>query len=153
MPGTYTQLHLHLVFAVKYRHGLLAPGWRGRLFEYLSATVAAEGYKPLAVNGVADHVHLALGLRPTQAISELVQRLKQSASRWINDERLTPGHFAWQEGYGAFAISRAHVPALLRYIAGQEEHHRTVPFGEEYRHLLRVNAVDFEERFVFQEPQ
>lgn len=150
--GTYSQVHLHLVFAVKYRQGLLAPAWRGRLFEYLAGAIRSEGHKPLAVNGVADHVHIAVGLRPVQAIAELVQRIKQNSSRWINEQRLTPGHFAWQEGYGVFSVSRAHLSPLLIYIANQEEHHQTVRFRDEYERLLRVNEVEYEARFIFHEP-
>lgn len=153
MPGTFTQLHIHVVFAVKYRQALIAPTWRQRLHQYLTATIQHEGHKALAVNGTADHVHLALGLRPAQALAELVQRIKQSSSRWINDERLTPGHFAWQEGYGAFAVSDGHLPQLLRYIEQQEQHHHTTTFREEYERLLRVNGIAFEEQFLFQTPQ
>ena len=131
VPGTFTQIHLHLVFAVKFRAALLDATWRPRLFEYLAGIVEdpAHKHKLLAINGVEDHLHLAFGFRPTQALSDLVATLKRSSSRWINDAGLVrPGHFAWQEGYGAFSYSRSQLPDLIRYINNQEAHHAKEDF-------------------------
>ena len=146
-------MHVHIVFGVKYRRALLAPAWRHEVFAYISKTIEAEGHKPLAVNGVTDHIHLALGMRPVQAACELVQRVKQSSSRWINDAGLTAGKFAWQEGYAVIGFSKSHLPPVLEYIAGQEAHHQTISFRDEYHHLLRVNGIEFEEKYTFHDPE
>ncbi len=152
MAGTYSQIYLHVVFAVKYRHGLLAASWRPRLLQYLNATIQEEHHKPLCLNGVADHVHLAIGIRPAQSVSELVQRIKQASSRWINDERLTVGKFAWQEGYGAFSVSPTHLPKLFAYIENQEAHHRERTFRAEYQQILEAYGIAYEDAHTFQEP-
>ena len=153
-PGTFTQLHLHVVFAVKYRAALLDAAWRPRLYTYMAGILEHPGHKLLAINGVADHVHLAFGLRPTQALSELVADLKRASSRWINDAGLVrPGQFAWQEGYGAFSYSRSQLPALLRYIENQEARHKKEDFQTEYQRILTSFEVPFDARFLFQPPQ
>ena len=149
--GTFTQIHLHLVFAMKFRAALLDAAWRPRLFEYIAGIVEHPDHK--SINGVEDHVHLALGLRPSQAISELVGTIKRASSRWINDARLVrPGQFAWQEGYGAFSYSRSQLPDLIRYIENQETHHAKEDFQTEYRRILDRFEVPYDERFLFQPP-
>ena len=154
MAGTYTQLHYQVVFAVKYRAGLLAPEWRPRLYQYIAGVVREPGHKLLGIGGVEDHVHLAIGMRPAQALADLVGSVKRASSRWINDARLVaPGHFAWQEGYGAFTYARSQLPALLRYIENQEAHHEKEDFQTEYRRMLERAEIPFDERYLFATPQ
>ncbi len=150
--GTFTQLHFHVVFAVKYRAAVLAPAWRPRLFQYLVGMFAQSDHQLLGVGGVEDHVHLAFGMRPTAALSDWVGAIKRGSARWVNDAGLTPGRFAWQEGYGAFSVSRSHLPALLTYIEQQEAHHHTETFSTEYRRILAQLGVEFDERFLPKEP-
>jgi putative transposase len=152
MAGTYTQLHFHVVFAVKHRLGLLASAWRPRLFSYISGIVEHPGHKLLGIGGVEDHIHIAFGMRPAQALSNLVADIKRGSSRWINDAQLTPGHFEWQEGYGAFSYSRSQLPDLLRYIENQEHHHQTEDFLTEYRRILDRFEVPYDERYLFNPP-
>lgn len=140
------------MFAVKYRQGLWVPAWQEDLFRYITGVVQEHGHKLLAIGGVADHIHLALGLRAFQAPAELVQLIKQGSARWINDARLTPGRFAWQEGYGVFSHSRSPLPDLCRYIENQEAHHRKVTFRDEYRLMLQRFEVEYDERYLFAEP-
>ncbi len=151
-PDTYTQLHYHVIFAVKYRHGLLAPDWRQDLFGYMAAIITHHGHTPLLVNGVEDHVHLAFGMRPTQALSDVVKDIKQGATRWLNDSGRPLGRFAWQEGYGAFTHSRSQLPDLLRYIENQEAHHQRQTFAIEYVRMLDGYGIAYDARYLFHPP-
>lgn len=152
MSNTFTQIHIHVVFAVKHRYGLLLPSWRERLFAYIASIIDHAGHKSLLVNGVEDHVHLVFGMRPTQPLAELIKTVKQASSRWVNDSGFVPGKFAWQEGYGAFSCGYPDLPGLLNYVAKQEEHHQRIRFVDEYRALLDEAEISYDERFLFHEP-
>lgn len=149
MPNTYTQIHLQLVFAVKYRTSIIAPDWKYDLYNYMTGIIQNHNHKLIAINGMPDHVHLLIGMRPTQALSDLMQKLKQDSSKWINDKKLTGSRFAWQEGYGAFSYGKSQLPAVINYIANQEEHHRTRTFLEEYRRFLDTFEIKYDEQYLF----
>ena len=149
MPNTYTQIHLQLVFAVKNRAAVIAPGWKYDLYGYMTGIIHQYKHKLIAINGMPDHVHILIGMRPTQSLSDLMQQLKQDASKWINENRLTGSQFAWQEGYGAFSYGKSQLPAVISYIEKQEEHHRTRTFMDEYQHFLDVFGIDYEEKYLF----
>lgn len=103
MPNTYTQIHLHVVFAVKYRAACIPASQAARLYRYITGIVTERGQKLLAINGMPDHVHLLIGLRPDKALSDLIRDVKASSAKFINEQRWLPGKFAWQEGFGAFS--------------------------------------------------
>jgi len=149
MANTYTQIHLHLVFAVKHRAAVIAPDWKYDLYGYMTGIIQNHSHKVVAINGMPDHVHILIGMRPTQSVSDLMQQLKQESSKWINDNRRTSHRFAWQEGYGAFSYSKSQLPAVIRYIDAQEEHHRTRSFIDEYSRMLDTLGIDYDERYVF----
>ncbi|MEQ8687120.1 MAG: IS200/IS605 family transposase [Imperialibacter sp.] len=153
MPNTYTQIHLQIVFAVKYRQGLIEKAWKDDLYKYITGTIQSYDHKMLAINGVEDHIHILIGMRPTQSLSDLLQDIKSGSSKWINDNKLTKRKFAWQEGYGAFSYSKSHVPNVIRYIHNQEEHHRKKSFLEEYDEFLKKFEVDYDRRYIFKEPE
>ena len=102
---------------------------------------------------MADHVHLLVGFRPAQSISDFMQDVKPGSSKWINDQKLLQPRFEWQAGYGVFSYSKSQVPEVIRYIAKQKEHHRKVSFREEYKLFLQKFEVEFEEKYIFQEPE
>lgn len=137
MEKTYTQLYVHIVFAVKNREPLIKKDWRDRLYHYITAIVQNHGHKMLSIGGVEDHIHLLIGLNPTEALSNLVKELKRDSTIWINQNRLVMGRFSWQEGYGAFSYSKSQLPVVGGYIGRQEIHHKKKTFGEEYDVILR----------------
>jgi REP element-mobilizing transposase RayT len=149
MANTYTQIHIHLVFAVKYRNGLISKAWQDELYQYITGIIRNNKHKLLIINGMPDHIHLLIGLRPDQSLSELVKSIKQMSSLWINERRLVQGKFAWQEGFGAFSYSHSQLPQVIEYIERQEEHHRKRTFAEEYKEFLRLFAIDFEDAYIF----
>lgn len=151
MPNTYTQIHLHVVFAVKYRAACIPVGQAERLYRYITGIVTERGQKLLVINGMPDHIHLLIGLRPDMALSDLIRDVKAVSSKFINEHRWTPSRFSWQEGFGAFSCSVSQLPAIIDYIERQQEHHTRRTFQEEYRALLKKFAIDFEDKYLFNE--
>lgn len=153
MANTYTQLHIQLVFAVKYRQALIDPSWKDELYKYITGIIQSNGHKMLRINGTADHIHILIGMRPKQAIAALVQNVKTESSKWIKSKRFCKIPFAWQEGYGAFSYSKPVIHHVIDYINNQEAHHKKISFGAEYRALLTEQGIDHEERFLFTDPE
>jgi putative transposase len=148
MPSTHTCLHVHLVFGTHARYPFLEPGFREHVHAYLGGILRNMEVVPLAIDGVDDHVHLLAGFKPRHSIAEVLRVLKSDSCRWIHTQPRR-SKFAWQEGYGAFAVCRSEIEAVSRYIRGQREHHRRQTFQEEYRALLQREGVAFDERFLW----
>jgi REP element-mobilizing transposase RayT len=153
MPNTYTQIYIHAVFAVRYRASLIDNRWKADLFKYIAGIVRAQGHKSYAINGMPDHVHLFVSMNPVQSLSDLMQDVKGSSSKWINENKLTRGKFNWQAGYGAFTYSHSHIDAVVKYILNQEKHHSRKTFREEYVDLLDKFKIDYDGRYVFKDPE
>jgi len=149
MANTYSQIHLHVVFAVQNRESIISKHWKDKLYKYITGIVQNSGHKMIIINGMMDHVHILIGLRPMESVSDLVKKIKRDSSNWINDEKLARGKFSWQEGYGVFSYSKSQLPNVIEYIKNQEEHHRGKTFREEYIRFLELYEVDFDERYVF----
>jgi REP element-mobilizing transposase RayT len=152
MANTYTQLHNHIVFATKFREGNIRNEWREDLHRYITGIVQNHDHKMLQINSMPDHVHMLIGMKPHQSLSSLMQMVKADSTRWINQNRLCPYQFAWQEGFGAFSYSRSQVSQVALYIQHQQEHHRKKTFREEYIHMLKESGIDYDERYVFKDP-
>ncbi|MBK8390022.1 MAG: IS200/IS605 family transposase [Saprospiraceae bacterium] len=149
MANTYTQIHIHAVFAVRNRECLIKKEWKVELYKYMTAIIQNNNHKVLVINGVEDHVHILFGMRPTQALSELMQMIKGDSSKWINQNKLTTFKFSWQEGFGAFSYSKSHVGNVVNYINNQEQHHKKKSFHEEYMEMLKKYEVDFDPNYIF----
>jgi REP element-mobilizing transposase RayT len=147
MPSTHLSLHYHLVFSTKARQPLIVPEWRERLHGYMGGILNGMGATPQAIGGVADHVHLLVGLKATHCLADVMRDLKRGSSEWVHGT-IRQRAFAWQEGYGAFTVSANVRDEVRAYIARQEEHHRTRTFREEYLDFLRRGGVEFDERYV-----
>ena len=128
MANTYTQVHLQFVFAPKYRASLINSNWENDLYKYITGVVQNNGHKMISVNGMPDHVHILVGFRATQSIADFMQDVKAGSSKWVNDNKYCNGRFEWQTGYGAFSYSKSQLPAVIRYIENQKEHHRKKTF-------------------------
>jgi len=148
-PGTYTQLYIQLVFAVRNRHASLNKRIRNRVFKYISGIVTELKHKSIIVNGVSDHVHIFIGENPLISISNTVHDIKRSSSLFINKHKLCQSKFEWQEGYGAFSYSRSQLDNVYNYILNQEEHHKKMTFKEEYLEFLRKFEIEYDKRYLF----
>ena len=152
MSNSYTQIHLQLIFAVKYRQAIIKNSWKDELYKYISGIIQNNKHKLLIINGVEDHIHILVGYRPHQSLSELMQDIKGHSSKWINEKNLTLKHFEWQGGYGAFSYCHSHLQRVINYIKNQEEHHAKVKFLDEYKAFLKAYEVEFDERYILKDP-
>jgi putative transposase len=148
-PGTFTQMYVQLVFAVKNRDAVLTKNIRKRVFEYISGITTKLNHKSIIVNGTSNHVHILFGLNPSVSVSDTVHDIKRSSSLFINNEKLCPFRFSWQEGYGGFTYSRSQINEVYKYIENQESHHAKTTFREEYIDALIKNEIEFNQQFLF----
>ena len=149
-PGVFTQVYIHFVFSPMFREALLSKRHRELLYPYLGKIILNHNNKPIIINGMSDHVHILIGLSSKSSMSDIVHDLKGYSSTWINQQRWFPGKFRWQDGYGAFSYGRSQLDDIYKYIENQEENHRKRTFREEYRSLLELFDIKFEERFLFE---
>lgn len=149
MANTYTQIHIHAIFAVQNRYSLIGKKWKNELYQYITGIIQNQGHKLLQINGMPDHVHVLFGMRPRQSLSDLMKMIKMDSSGWINQQSFINARFSWQAGYGAFSYSKSQVSRVIRYIENQEEHHRKRTFMDEYIALLEAAGVDYDERYLF----
>ncbi len=150
MAGTFSQIYIQVVFAVKGRRDLLQKPWRDDVFRYMAGIIKGKGQKPIIVNGVADHVHLFIGLKPVMALSDLIRDVKNNTANFINEGRFVKGKFSWQEGYGAFSYAHSQVDTVYQYIMNQEEHHKKKTFREEYIDFLQKFEIEHDDKYLFE---
>ncbi|GAN32284.1 MAG: IS200/IS605 family transposase [Candidatus Brocadia sp. AMX2] len=150
MAGTFSQVYIQVVFTVKGWENLIRKEWKEELHKYIAGVIKGKEQKPIIVNGMPDHIHAFVGLRPTMAISDLVRDIKNNSSNFINEKRLVKGKFSWQEGYGAFSYSHSHIQNVYDYILNQEEHHCKKTFREEYIDFLKKFEIDYNEKYLFE---
>jgi putative transposase len=148
MPSTHLSLHYHLIFSTKERRRLIADAWRERLHAYLGGAVRGCGGGAESVRGIADHVHLLIGLRATHRLADVLREIKASSSEWVHKD-IGLRSFAWQEGYAAFTVSASQLVTVKSYVERQEEHHRRRTFREEYVEFLRQSGVEFDEKYLW----
>jgi putative transposase len=149
MSGTFSQLYVQVVFAVKGRENLIRREYREALHEYMAGIIKGKGQKPIIVNGVGDHVHLFVGLKPSISISDLVRDVKNNSSNFINSKKMVSGKFSWQEGFGAFSYGQSQVESVFNYISNQEVHHQKKTFREEYLDMLNKFEIQYDEKYLF----
>ncbi|HMT73883.1 MAG TPA: IS200/IS605 family transposase [Chitinophagaceae bacterium] len=150
MPGTFSQIYVQVIFAVKGRQNLISKNWSEEIYKYIAGIINAKNQKPIIVNGMPDHIHVFIGLRPSAALSDLVRDIKNNSTNFINSRNLAKGKFAWQEGYGAFSYSHSQIGDVYNYILNQETHHKKKSFREEYNEFLQKFEIEFDEKYLFE---
>lgn len=151
MANTYTQVHIQVVFAVQNRGSCIHTDWEDALHRYITGIIQNHGHRVLQINGMPDHIHVLFGMRPHQALSDLVKQIKQDSTKWINQQGFVRGRFSWQAGYAAFSYSKSQVPKVVRYIQNQKENHKKKSFREEYLEFLKAFQIDFNESYIFKD--
>jgi len=149
MANTFSQIYIQTVFAVENRQSLITPEFSEELYKYITGIVRNQGQKLIAINGMPDHVHILIGLKPAMALADLVREIKADSTNFINSRKLVHGRFNWQEGYGAFSYGHSQLDQIIRYIQNQEKHHQKQSFKAEYMTFLRKFDIAFEEKYVF----
>ena len=149
MANSYTQIYLHIVFAVSGRACVVASSRRQEFQKYITGIVTRKGQKLIAIHCMPDHTHVLLGLKPNIAPSDLIGDLKTGSTNHINEQRWIGCRFSWQEGYGAFSVSHSHLDRVANYIRNQEMHHRRTSFQQGYIEFLGRHHVPYDQRYIF----
>lgn len=149
MPHSYVNLIYHIIFSTKEREPIITNACQERLYEYIGGIIRAQGGIALAINGVADHVHILANLRQDKALSDLIRDLKSNASNWMHSQFPEQKDFAWQNGYGAFTVSASQIVEVRKYIANQEKHHQKRSFRDEFIAFIKANELDFDEKYLW----
>ncbi len=147
--GTFSQIYIQIIFAVKNRESLIKKDWEEELFKYITGIVQNKGQKMLAVNGMSDHIHFLIGMKPSCCLSDLVREIKKSSNSFIKEKGFSQFRFEWQEGYGVFSYSHSALDNVVTYIQNQKEHHKRKSFKEEYISFLKKYEIDFKDEYLF----
>jgi putative transposase len=149
MTNTYTSLFYHIIFSTKNRHPWINPQIEQRLWEYLGGIARQHKMSALQIGGASDHIHSLILAPATLSPSQIAQLLKGDSSKWIHGTFSGFRQFAWQDGYGAFTVSKSQLPPSIEYIQNQKEHHRKRTFQEEYLALLQKHGIQYDERYLW----
>ena len=150
MPNTYTQIYIHIVFAVKGRQPLIPKEHKVELHRYITGIVTNKKQKVIEINSMSDHIHILVGIAPEAALTDLVRDIKANSSKFINRKRWIVSRFEWQKEFSAFSYSHSQLGAIANYIRNQERHHAQKTFKEEYLEFFDLYNVDYDKRYVFQ---
>ena len=148
MANTYSKIYIQIVFAVQNRKTLIASVWEEELYKYITGIVQAKGQILIAINGMPDHIHIFIGMKPTCCLSDLVREIKKASTKWIKEKGFLR-FFSWQEGFGAFSYSPSDVKNVINYINNQKAHHRKIKFEDEYLAFLKRYEIEFNDGYVF----
>ncbi len=151
MADTYSQIYIQVVFAVKGRANLIPHNKKDKLYKYITGIVTNEEQKLIAINGMPDHIHILIGLKPNKSLSDLVREMKSNSSRFINEKRWTAVKFEWQKGFGAFSYGHSQLTRIIKYIQNQENHHRKISFNNEYSQFLELYNIPYNPDHTFKE--
>src|SRR5688572_9367263 len=146
MANTYSSLHYHIIFSTKNRVNWIKSEFEPRIWPYLGGISRKHKMTALQVGGCEDHIHALIQAPPVYSPSQIAQYLKGDSSKWIHEEFSTMRDFGWQDGYGAFTVSKRDLPDVIRYIKNQHEHHRRKTFQEEYLEFLKEYGIEYDER-------
>ncbi|MCM8543117.1 MAG: IS200/IS605 family transposase, partial [Lentisphaeraceae bacterium] len=149
MAQSLSKILVHLVFSTKNREPLIKNEFKEELYAYLSGICRKLDTECYRVGGFSDHIHMAIILPRTKALSDIVSSIKASSSKWMNEEKGFSGLFSWQAGYGAFSLGFSQLDSLLNYIDHQEEHHRTNTFKEELLEFFDRYKVEYNEKYLW----
>ena len=149
MGNTYTSLHYHLIFSTKNREPWLVPDIEHRIWGFIGGIARTHNMTAIQSGGIEDHLHTLITAPATIAPAQIAQYLKGQSSKWIHEEFRSLRSFSWQDGYGAFTVSKSNIPDVIKYIQNQREHDRTKTFQEEYLEFLERNGIEYEERYLW----
>jgi len=147
MANTFSQIYIHVILSVK-RENLIGKNWKDELYKYITGIVRNKNQKLISINGMPDHVHLLIGLKPDKSLSDLVRDVKSNSTNFINEKGFVHGKFSWQEGYGAFSYSDSLLDNVINYIENQELHHQSKTFRDEYIDILKKFKIENEEKYL-----
>jgi len=142
MADVYYRLYIQIVFAVRNRNALIDSSWEDDLHKYTTGIIQKRGHKLLAIGGMSDHIHIFIGLKPSESLSDLVREIKKATQAYISENGLTPFQFRWQAGYGAFSYSHRQIDTICKYVMNQKQHHKNVTFKDEFNKMMQEFEID-----------
>ena len=149
MTHTYTQLLYHLVWSTKNRENKITEDFQERLYQYLGGTFRSKEATCIEIGGMADHIHILARIPPKISIASLIRDTKIASTKWLRENIPYCQPFAWQEGYGAFSVSRSNIDVIVSYIQNQHRHHTKLSFRDEFLLMLRKHGIEFDERYLW----
>jgi len=149
MAGTYSQIYIQIVFAVGNRKYMIHPSIEEEVYKYITGVITNKNQKLLAINGIPDHIHILIGMKPSCCLSDLVREVKKSSNEFINEKWPSKHKFHWQGGFGAFSYSHSALDNVIRYIQNQKQHHRKKLFKEEYKAFLTKFKIEHKDEYLF----
>lgn len=149
MANTYTQLYVHIIFAVRGRQNLISEKHREELEKYICGIITNKNSKPLAIYCNPDHTHILIGINPSVSVSDIARDIKANSSKFINEKKWIAGKFNWQDGFGAFTYAKSQIDAVVKYILNQPVHHKKKTFKEEYIEFLEKFNVEYDPKYLF----
>jgi len=147
--STFSQIYIQVVFAVKGRQSLISPKWEEELYKYITGIITNKGQKLININGMPDHIHILIGMKPSCCLSDLVREIKKASNTFINEKKFSKFKFEWQEGFGAFSYSHSALDSVIAYIQNQKKHHKKTTFKEEYIEFLEKFQIEFKTEYLF----
>lgn len=150
MSSTFSQIYIQIVFAVKGRASLIHASWEEELYKYITGIVQNKDQKMLAINGMADHIHILIGMKPSCCLSDLVREIKKSSNEFIKEKKFTKIKFQWQSGFGAFSYSQKDIDNVISYVNNQKAHHKKKTFKKEYTNFLNKFQIEFKDEYLFE---
>lgn len=150
MTGTFYQIYIQIVFAVKGRESLIQSSWEEELYKYITGIITNKEQKLIAINGMPDHIHFLIGMKPSCCLSDLVREIKKSSNNFIQEKQFSKFKFQWQEGYGAFSYSHSALDNVIAYINNQKEHHNKKLFRDEYKEFLEKFQIEYKDEYLFE---
>lgn len=148
--STFSQIYIQIVFAVKGRESLIHSHCAAEVYKYITGIIRNKDQKLIAINGMPDHIHILIGMKPSCVLSDLVREIKKSSNDFINEKRFVTGRFSWQEGYGAFSYNHSDLTRVIKYIENQKAHHSVKSFRDEYIELLNEFEIDFKSEYLYE---
>lgn len=149
MADSYSSLYYHIVFSTKNREPWIEQEIEQRVWSFVGGIADRNGMAPIKIGGLDDHLHVVVAIPPTLTVSRAVQMLKGGSSRSIRTSFPDLDSFGWQDGYGAFTVSKSQLPATVTYVASQRARHQTWSCQQEYRTLLERHGIQFNERYLY----
>lgn len=150
MANTFTQIYIQVIFSPAYREALISKTWEEELYKYITGIIQGEGHKLIAINGHKDHIHIFIGMKPHQSLSDLIKLTKTHSTNWINERKFVKGKFIWQRGYGGFSYGHSQIDDVAKYIMNQKVHHQKNSFKEEYLLFLKKFDVEYKDEYLFE---
>lgn len=147
--STFSQIYIQVIFAVKGRNSIIAQSWEEELYKYITGIISNKGQKLIAINGMPDHIHILIGMKPSCCLSDLVREIKKASNAFVNEKKFSKFKFEWQEGYGAFSYSHSSLDNVIAYIQNQKEHHKKKSFREEYIDFMKKFEVEYKDEYLF----